>query len=376
MQQVNLTILQKLLPEFWQARLPLYLWGRPSSGKTSIIRQFAQKKAKDLGLKYSEDDFGPDIFTLKVISLSQFDSPDLRGMPMIKDKGNFHVTQFVPSEELPRDGQGIIFFDEMNNADDGVRAACYQYVLEGRYGELQPLVGKDGKASYWRVAASNTEQDYSTVNQTSLALLRRFSHLLVVPELEEVIKYFLENNIDSRVIAYLNNYPQDLFPEKWNETLLDKKANPFPYTWEIVGRMIKGIPKSSDERLFYLAAASVGPEVAQRFKSFCSLTERVNIDSIIEKPAEELAKINDREDSASLYYSIISSLATKWFNKLKKLTGEKMVEIAKILPPEFCVAMLKMTVKKRTKEFLAVNGFEALLTKLGVFFDLTEDQTN
>lgn len=117
LQEVDLTTLRSIVPKMYENRLPLYLWGRPSTGKTSAIRQFAMDKAKDLGLEYSEDKFGPKYFTMKVITLSQFDSPDLRGMPSVNDiEGGGQVTEFVPTAELPREGQGILFFDEMNLA--------------------------------------------------------------------------------------------------------------------------------------------------------------------------------------------------------------------------------------------------------------------
>jgi len=117
LQNVDLKTLKELIPYYFHNRVPLYLWGRPSTGKTSSIRQFAKEEASRRGLKYSEDEYGEDIFTLKVITLSQFDSPDLRGMPEIKkEKNGKSITTFVPTEELPRCGQGIIFFDEMNMA--------------------------------------------------------------------------------------------------------------------------------------------------------------------------------------------------------------------------------------------------------------------
>ena len=117
LQQVDIKTLKELVPYYFNNRIPLYLWGRPSTGKTSSIRQFAQEEAKRRGLRYSEDKYGEDIFTLKVITLSQFDSPDLRGMPEItKSMNGQSITTFVPTAELPRYGQGILFFDEMNMA--------------------------------------------------------------------------------------------------------------------------------------------------------------------------------------------------------------------------------------------------------------------
>jgi MoxR-like ATPase len=117
LQTVDLKTLKDLIPYYFHNRIPLYLWGRPSTGKTSSIRQFAKEEAQRRGLRYSEDEYGEDIFTMKVITLSQFDSPDLRGMPEIsKDNKGNSLTTFIPTAELPREGQGIIFFDEMNLA--------------------------------------------------------------------------------------------------------------------------------------------------------------------------------------------------------------------------------------------------------------------
>ena len=289
MQKINLKTLIGLIPEFYKHQIPLYLWGKPSSGKTSIVRQFAQRKAKELGLEYSEDEFGKNLFTLKVLTLSQLDAPDIRGMPELIGKDKERRTQFVPSKELPRVGQGIMFFDEMNLADDTVRAACYQFILEGRYGNVPAVMKKDknGKEvfAYWRVAASNTEQDYAGVNQTGLALLRRFCHYQVEPEVDEIVGYLLEHGLDSRVIAYLKNTPQDLFPVKWDETLLDRKSNPFPYTWELAAILIEG--KKETLELHNLVAGCVGPEVAGRFIAYCKKIGKIDFLAFIRKSKEE-----------------------------------------------------------------------------------------
>lgn len=382
MQKINLITLKSLLATYYQHRIPLYLWGKPSSGKTSLVRQFAQAKAKELGLKYSEDEFAEDTFTMKVLTLSQFDAPDLRGMPELIGEGKDRRTQFIPTKELPRRGQGIIFFDEMNLADDTVRAACYQYILEGRYSNVPPIrmkikdaKGKDTgeeRDAFWRIAASNTEQDYSGVNQTALALLRRFCHYEVEPEVDEIINYLLEHNKDARVIGYLKNAPQDLFPEKWDEKLLDLKANPFPYTWELASTLIEGIGVIDDKdniQLLNLVSGCVGAPVAGRFLAFCKTAGKFDILKFIAKPKEECAKIEKDNEKASLFYAVISSLASWWFKRDKKLVAKKVVQIASVLPPEFSVAFLKMIIKKRTKEMTDIDKFQDLLTKLGVFFD-------
>ena len=70
-----------------------------------------------------------------------------------------------------------------------------------------------------------------------------------------------------------------------------------------------------------------------------------------------------------MFYAIISSLASWWFNKDKKLVPKKVIEVASTLPPEFSVAFLKLIVKKRTRDLTDEDGFQELLTRLGVFFD-------
>jgi len=373
MLKVNLEDLEKVLPYYYKLRQSLYLWGKPSSGKTSMIRQFAQQKARELGLEYSEQKFGEKYFTCKILILSQMDSPDLRGMPeLTSGEGNLKITKFVPSEELPRNGQGIIFFDELNLAGDDVRAACMQYILEGTYGVLPRLKDKNGSDSFWRVAASNSEQDYCAVNTTSMALLRRFCHLEVEPELDEILKYMYDNNLDSRISAYLKNFPEDLWPRVWDEKLLDKKANPFPYTWDIAARLIEGVQSKTD--LIHLVASCVGEEVAVRFHAFCKLIGKLDINRLIRKPQNEISEIAKSDEKASLYYAIVSSLTSYWYQKNKSLTAKKVIQIAALLPPEYAVAFLKFVLRKRGNQLKALPETNVLARNLGIYLEEDDEE--
>ena len=243
----------------------------------------------------------------------------------------------------------------------------YQYILEGRISNLSPILDKEGKEKFWRVAASNTEKDYSNVNTTSLALLSRFSHLEVEPELDEIISYFLERQDDSRVIAYLKNFPEDLFPKVWDERLLDQKANPFPRQWEFVSHLIRDVKDLN--LLQSLVGSCIGSEVASRFVAFCKLIGKIDIPRFIDNPEKEVEIILENQDKASLFYAIISSLSSYWYKKAKKLTAIKVVEISHVLPPEFAVAFFKMILRKRTTELTATTEFDKLMRKLGIYFD-------
>jgi len=369
LQQVDIKTLKTLVPYYFANRIPLYLWGRPSTGKTSSIRQFAQDEAKRRGLRYSEDEYGEDIFTMKVITLSQFDSPDLRGMPEItKVEGGDSITTFVPTAELPRVGQGILFFDEMNLADDTTRAACYQIILEGRYGSLATVKNKHGKDAFWRVAASNTENDFCNVNVTSLALLRRFSHVEVTMSVNEAVNYFMSVGIDSRIIAFVKNSPEELFPQKWDEKLIDNKANPFPSSWENLGRMIQ--PKSNFDTIYHLAASCVGAPVAAKFVDYCKMVDKLDMEEIIKEPKKKIAEIAKMNEKASLLYAVIFSIGQRWHNKDKKVGPAKVLEVAEVLPAEFGTSFVQHVLEARMHELTKQPNFERILTKFGRYFDV------
>ena len=369
LQQVDIKTLKDLIPYYFHNRIPLYLWGRPSTGKTSCIRQFAKEEAARRGLRYSEDEYGKDIFTLKVITLSQFDSPDLRGMPeIVKSESGRSTTTFVPTEELPREGQGIIFFDEMNKADDTTISACYQIILEGRYGSLPAVKNKHNKDAFWRMAASNTENDFCNVNVSSLALLRRFSHMEITMGINDAIKYFISVNLDSRIIAFLKNSPEELFPQKWDEKLLDNKANPFPSTWENLGKMIQ--LKANFDTIYHLAASCIGAPVAAKFVNYCKMVDKLDMDEILKDPKTKIAEIAKMNEKASLLYAVIFSIGQRWHNKDKKVTPAKVLEITEALPAEFGTSFVQHVLEARMHELTKQPNFERILTKFGRYFDV------
>ena len=367
MQVINLTNLKRLMHYYYNLRIPLALWGKPSTAKTSMFRQFAQETAKKLGLKYSEDEFGPDIFTFKIIILSQFDAVDLRGVPYLSNE----ETRFSPASCLPRIGQGILFLDEISNVDPTLVAPVQQLMLEGRIENLVLPKDAEGKDCYWRVCAGNRSEDYCLVNEMSLAFLRRTAHFTVEPDLEEIINYFLDKEIDSRVIGYLKENPQDLFPKVINETLIEKKANPFPYTWEMVGRMIK---KANKMDIKYIVSSWVGEDVGIKFWTFTKLYGKFSLDAIMKNPEVEIAKIIKDPQKNSLFYAIISSFSSLWWRKDKRLTPSKVVEILVEFPKEMQIVFMSMIIRKRTLELTSRPELQSVLKELAPYVNPSSDE--
>ena len=95
---------------------PVFIWGSPGTGKSSVVNQLAT----ELGI------------ALRDIRALLLDPVDLRGLPFVGKDGR---SQWATPDFLPQDGEGILFLDELNAAPAMVQASCYQLVLDRRLGE-------------------------------------------------------------------------------------------------------------------------------------------------------------------------------------------------------------------------------------------------
>lgn len=143
------TVLENLLDQPWAA----FIWGAPGIGKSSIVRQIAERRR----------------MPLIDIRASLLDPTDLRGIPIIQDG----TAVWCPPSFLPKksDKPGILFLDEINAAPPLVQAALYQLILDRRVGEYELPEG-------WRIiAAGNRREDKAVTFRLSSALANRFIHL-------------------------------------------------------------------------------------------------------------------------------------------------------------------------------------------------------
>jgi len=187
-------------------------------------------------------------------------------------------------------------------------------------------------------------------------------------KIEEAINYFMSIGLDSRVIAFLKNSPEELFPQKWDEKLIENKANPFPSAWENLGKIIK--PKSNTDTIFYLAASCVGAPVASKFVDYCKIVSKLDIDAILKDPKKELAIIAKMNEKASLLYAVIFNIGQRWHNKDKKVSAAKVLEITEALPAEFGTSFVQHVLEARMHELTRQPNFERILTKFGRYFDV------
>ena len=104
---------------------PVFLWGPPGIGKSSLVRLFAD----EVGL--------PCVSMLG----SQLAPEDLIGVPQIVDGKSV----FCPPRMIARDEPYCLFLDELNAASPEVMKAFYSLILEKRIGEYHLPEGFGGR---------------------------------------------------------------------------------------------------------------------------------------------------------------------------------------------------------------------------------------
>ena len=192
------TVLENLLDQPWAA----FIWGAPGIGKSSIVRQIAERRR----------------MPLIDIRASLLDPTDLRGIPMIQDG----TAVWCPPSFLPKksDKPGILFLDEINAAPPLVQAALYQLILDRRVGEYELPEG-------WRIiAAGNRREDKAVTFRLSSALANRFIHLNLEVDPDDWHAWATNHGIIPEVTAFLKYRPQLL-----QAASEDEQAFATPRSW-------------------------------------------------------------------------------------------------------------------------------------------------
>jgi hypothetical protein len=235
-----------------QTKLPVYLWGPPGVGKSSLVRQAAASNEMD-------------VCDIRAVLL---DPVDLRGLPRVDKSG---VAQWCPPAFLPRKGQGILFLDELAQAPPLVQAACLQLTLDRRIGEYAL---PDGWAV---VAASNRQEDRAGAHRLITPLLNRFVHLDLEVSNDDWQTWAIAANIAPEVRAFLRFCPGDLFSF---DPSRNERAFPTPRSWEAVSKIISiaCVPQLTHS----LVAGCIGEGIAAKFCAFVRLFHELpDVDNVL-----------------------------------------------------------------------------------------------
>ena len=222
---------------------PVFIWGAPGIGKSSLVRQFA------------------DAVGLECVSLlgSQLAPEDIIGIPQIRGD----VSVFLPPKMIARTEPYCLFLDELNACSQEVQKAFYSLILERRIGEYRLPEGSVV------IGAGNRAQDGAIVKTMSTALINRMFHVELTVSPKQWLRWAYENEVHPYVTDYIAQRPDHLFSQP------PKTEEPYstPRSWHMLSDLLKeygaGERGECDEgTLKMLAYGCVSPSHAGMFLAY------------------------------------------------------------------------------------------------------------
>lgn len=287
--------------------VPIFVWGAPGIGKSSIVKQIA----KDRNIGFID------------LRLSLMDPTDLKGIPFY-DKDS-HTALWAPPAFLPKEGEGILFLDELNTAPPSVQASAYQLILDRAVGEYSL---PDGWAI---VAAGNREGDRGVTYRMAAPLANRFVHLEMEVNLEDWRMWGYKSGLDERIIAYIGYKNEHLF---MFDPKSEVKSFATPRSWEYVDAILKSSLEPS--LLLDAIAGAVGKEVAVGFLSFAKVAAKLpDIEKIL------ACGEGDYSDEVDVLHAISTGLVSGYLRDQSEERLENLVRYLLELKPEFSVMCMQ-----------------------------------
>lgn len=306
---MNPLSVKRSLNHLCERKVPVFLWGPPGIGKSSIVAQIAaQKKIGFIDLR-----------------LSLLDPTDLRGIPFFNAQKEEAV--WAPPSFLPDGSQteGILFLDELNTAAPMVQASAYQLILDRKIGEYRL---PDGWAI---VAAGNRESDRGVVFRMASPLANRFVHLEMEANVEDWKVWAVGRGIESSIVGFISYRPDALFAF---DTQSDSRSFATPRTWEYVNEIIMSKPEP--DLVMPLVSGAIGEELAAAYLGFKHVAgELPDIDAILEGRCDTIP-----DEPTALHM-----LSTALTMRVDEATGTKKLNNLVIytlkMPGEFAVMIIQ-----------------------------------
>lgn len=233
----------------------ILLVGRHGIGKSQILTDYYSRQG----------------LLVVPLFLGQMSDPgDLLGLP-IRDNSSGH-TVFMPPHWWPLDGRPVaLFLDELNRARPEILQSVHDLALN------RTLAGRRLPEGSAVLSAINAGEEYQ-VNDLDPALASRFNIYELAPEVEEWIAWARNNDVDRRVVDFIEKSGIHLEQTSPDADPLDK--SPDRRAWVRVAHLIKPQPTITPV-LQKAIAGIVGAQAAVAFGKFLRDTSRIQPEDVL-----------------------------------------------------------------------------------------------
>ncbi|MBR7833812.1 AAA family ATPase [Actinospica durhamensis] len=250
---------------------PVFLWGAPGIGKSSLVRDFAAS----LGL---------DCVSLLGTQLAP---EDLIGVPQIVGERS----RFCPPEMIARDAPYCLFLDELNAAAPDVQKAFYSLILDRRIGAYELPAGSVV------IGAGNRATDNALARPMPSALANRLVHLHLRASAADWLAWAGPAGIHPWILDYLTERPDQL----WAPAPKTEEAFSTPRSWHMLSDTLHSYgPDLDPESLRVLANGTLSPVHASGFCGYVKIVRHAyGFEAILKGEARWPHRPEDRD---LLYY--------------------------------------------------------------------------
>ncbi|GII95048.1 AAA family ATPase [Sinosporangium siamense] len=258
--QANMTVTPARLPELLlhvAVVRPVFLWGAPGIGKSSLVRDFAGS----LGL---------ECVTLLGTQLAP---EDLIGVPELRDGRS----RFAPPESIARDEPYCLFLDELNASSPEVQKAFYSLILDRRIGTYELPEGSVV------IGAGNRATDNALARPMASALINRLVHVHMRASVDDWLKWAVDHGIHPWIVDYLVQRPDHL----WSAPPKTEEAFSSPRAWHMLSDVITSYGEGiDDETLAILAFGTLTATHASAFRAYVKTVRHAyDLDAVIKGDA-------------------------------------------------------------------------------------------
>jgi hypothetical protein len=272
---------------------PVFIWGAPGIGKSSIVESFAESLGLDC------------------VSMlgSQLAPEDIIGVPQIIDGKSV----FCPPRSIAREAPYCLFLDELNACSHEVQKAFYSLIHDRRIGEYFLPAGSIV------IGAGNRAQDSAIVKPMSSALINRMFHVELTVSHRAWLDWAWQNNIHPHIIEYIGLRPDHL----WKQP--PKTEEPFstPRSWHMLSDAMTGYGDGiTEKQLEILTSGCLSPHHAAQFRAFVKqIHNRYALSDIISGAQKWPNRPEDRDALYFLAQSFKAQLVKELPANKTKLSG-------------------------------------------------------
>lgn len=246
---------------------PVFVWGAPGIGKSSLVRRFA-------------DSLGLDCVTMLGTQLAP---EDLIGVPELVGGRS----RFAPPETLARTEPYCLFLDELNSSSPEVQKAFYSLILDRRIGTYELPEGSIV------IGAGNRSSDNALAKPMASAPINRLVHVHLRASVDDWLAWAAEAGIHHWIVDYLTQRPDHL----WKQP--PKTEEPFstPRSWHMLSDALLSYGDDLDETtLSVLAGGTLTPAHASTFTAYVkTVRHRYDVEAILRGDADWPRRAEDRD---------------------------------------------------------------------------------